>query len=30
MTGTVITRNGTVPAQKPRTAVPRLANQWAR
>ena len=29
-TGTVITRNGTVPAQNPRTEVPRLANQWAR
>ena len=26
----VITRNGTVPRQNPRTAVPRLANQWAR
>ncbi len=29
-TGTVITRNGAVPVQNPRTVLPRLANQWAR
>ena len=29
-TGTTITRKGTVPVQNPWTALPRLANQWAR
>ena len=28
--GARMIRNGTVPVQKPRTLVPRLANQWAR
>ena len=28
--GATMTRNGIVPAQNPRTPVPRLANQWAR
>ena len=30
MIGAAMIRNGTVPAQKPWTRFPRLANQWAR
>ena len=30
MIGATMSRNGTVPDQKPRIRLPRLANQWAR